>query len=558
MHNRNVKRWTTTVIALVMTATLLGCSTTAGPTAAPAATTPAPATSATQAPAPTADDLDDPYGRYEETVSVSVYSIDTKSASEYDSSNPDRKSAAENMWISGYLEYLNIDLERVIAEDWTALNATINTSMATGDLYDIMFVGKDMFFVMAENDVLADLSEPYGAYAGSKGRLLSEAVATSPGALLAGTVDGQMLGFPLIGNSYNNSEVLWVRQDWLDQVDMELPSTIDDMIDVARAFKEAECGGENTLGLGLVDISASFMAAYGVVMGTWQQDDTGSYVYANTMDEMKDGLLKLREIYAEGLVKSDFAVTNILAEETANGLVGLRYGPGWLGATDIKSSNLNDENADWTCGPIPTLDGGEVRQLTNNNIGYFFVVNKNCAHPEALFKMIEMELHMYYEPTPEESLIYYICEDQYTAWDLRVFRNFGRADQDFLRTRMINEGVASGAEDVAAIASASFKRVLLGLAGDRNEAGYATVFQVGYPIIMDKLEKGLLVGSYNGPVTENMTLYLSTINEALNSECLKVVMGADISVFDAAVEAWYANGGQDITDEVNEYYEGLE
>ena len=31
-------------------------------------------------------------------------------------------------------------------------------------------------------------------------------------------------------------------------------------------------------------------------------------------------------------------------------------------------------------------------------------------------------------------------------------------------------------------------------------------------------------------------------------------MGEDISVYEKAVESWYANGGQAITDDVNAYY----
>lgn len=31
-------------------------------------------------------------------------------------------------------------------------------------------------------------------------------------------------------------------------------------------------------------------------------------------------------------------------------------------------------------------------------------------------------------------------------------------------------------------------------------------------------------------------------------------MGEDISVYDEAVSNWFANGGQTITDEVNEWY----
>ena len=48
------------------------------------------------------------------------------------------------------------------------------------------------------------------------------------------------------------------------------------------------------------------------------------------------------------------------------------------------------------------------------------------------------------------------------------------------------------------------------------------------------------------------------INEALhtamNSDDSIITFGEDIAVYEKAVEDWYKNGGQTITDEVNAYY----
>ena len=52
-------------------------------------------------------------------------------------------------------------------------------------------------------------------------------------------------------------------------------------------------------------------------------------------------------------------------------------------------------------------------------------------------------------------------------------------------------------------------------------------------------------------------MYDNRGNADLNAAMVKVIMGEDISVWTKAVEAWYANGGQDITDEVTEYYNSL-
>ena len=64
----------------------------------------------------------------------------------------------------------------------------------------------------------------------------------------------------------------------------------------------------------------------------------------------------------------------------------------------------------------------------------------------------------------------------------------------------------------------------------------------------------MLVSSYTGPVTETMSLYQQSIDDALTEAMVKVIMGEDVSVYEKAVETWYASGGQQITDEVNAYY----
>ncbi|GHU77200.1 hypothetical protein AGMMS49992_24400 [Clostridia bacterium] len=269
-----------------------------------------------------AQEAPDVYGKYPEPIKITVLSTDLKDSSmQYDSSDPTRKSATQNAWIDAYLKYLNIEVEKIVAENEEALNARISTGLASGDLPDIIISSKTMYNVMAENGVLQDLTEAYDNY--SQGRLLKEAVGTSPESLSTGIYDGEFVGFPQIGNAYNNTKVLHIRQDWLDAVGMEAPKTIDEMIAVAKAFQAAKLGGENTIGLGMTNVSEPFFAAYGVVLGTWTQLDDGSYVRAKTLDAVKPGLLKLQEMYKDGVIKSDFAVTNILKEEVANSQVGM-------------------------------------------------------------------------------------------------------------------------------------------------------------------------------------------------------------------------------------------
>ena len=87
--------------------------------------------------------------------------------------------------------------------------------------------------------------------------------------------------------------------------------------------------------------------------------------------------------------------------------------------------------------------------------------------------------------------------------------------------------------------------------------GYVPVYTQAYKIIQDNLDAGLLKGDYPGPLTENRDLYETTLHDTMTTEFMKIVMGADVSDWDAAVESWYQNGGQAITDDVNAYYNSL-
>jgi putative aldouronate transport system substrate-binding protein len=61
--------------------------------------------------------------------------------------------------------------------------------------------------------------------------------------------------------------------------------------------------------------------------------------------------------------------------------------------------------------------------------------------------------------------------------------------------------------------------------------------------------------AYFGIPSDNMQLKQTIINNELKAAMDEVVMGADISVYDAAVRKWLADGGQEITGEVDAWYQ---
>ena len=145
----------------------------------------------------------------------------------------------------------------------------------------------------------------------------------------------------------------------------------------------------------------------------------------------------------------------------------------------------------------------------------------------------------------------------FASWNLMVFRGSQRGDLDLYKAKLMcdawDAGVKSG-DELPVMVGATYDKIIDGVNGNRNQMRLYYTYIEGYRIVNEILAEGKVQGGYNGPLTENMTLYQQTINDELNAAMVKVIMGEDISVYEKAVESWYANGGQAITDDVNAYY----
>lgn len=354
--------------------------------------------------------------------------------------------------------------------------------------------------------------------------------------------------------------------DWLDALGLSVPTTLDEMEAVAQAFVDNKMGGEETVGIGLVSMDAwdlycsafgSILAAYGVPINAWVQNEDGQYVFSNTLPAVKDGLLRMQEMYKKGLMKKDFAVTTVNEEDVSNGKCGMYVAPGWHSVTAIHANIMSDEKADWTAARIPTLDGNYVTQTTNATVDSFIVVNANYEHPDVIFRMKELEHYVRcYAASSDPLYSLFRTTDEFQMWNLMVFRGLQRGDVDLKQSQMAVEAFEKGltVDEAPEFIKSIYLKILDAVNGSRDMEGNRLVYLVSYPIVSDIVEKGYVKAGYNGPLTENMNLYQKTIDASLLSAMAKVVMGDDASVFDKAVEDWYANGGQAITDDVNAYY----
>ncbi len=60
--------------------------------------------------------------------------------------------------------------------------------------------------------------------------------------------------FPVTGGSVDSVDLMWIRQDWLDKFDLEIPQTMDELLTVIDKFTNEDPDGDgenNTYGIGV-------------------------------------------------------------------------------------------------------------------------------------------------------------------------------------------------------------------------------------------------------------------------------------------------------------------
>ena len=507
----------------------------------------------------------DPFGKYEEPITISIVrEVDPNV--KFDSSKDGYKSIEDNVWIDAYRDMLGINVEYM----WTTANDAYvskwNAAIASGDIPDAAVVTPDIYQQLLEGGYVEDMTDYFEQYASDDYKEANEGDGGIAEECI--TVDGRMMGLPHTGATPDASSLLFIRRDWLEQLDLPVPTTIDELVDTARKFKEAKLGGENTVGLvisngmitGQCDIGG-FLNGYGVLPNIWVEQEDGTLGFGNVQPEMKDALQKLQEMYAEGLIQQDFAVQDATqaAQLIASGQAGIMYGTSWAPLGVMMDSITGDETADWMALESVTTDGTPFITQGSATPAYRVFVKKGIEHPEAVVKMMNLNFKL----LDEEPKVYGTTEDGLDAnwYRFAFFTNKPWANLD--NYKIVNEAVETG--DTTAVEEKNLTDMynIIKTYSDNPEdverADMPTVLTFGpestYAIIGKLWDEGRIytdkfLSTYSEFAQQNIT----DLNEVLWSEYVKIIMGEDIDNFEKAVEVWNTNGGERITQEVNEWY----
>lgn len=121
-----------------------------------------------------------------------------------------------------------------------------------------------------------------------------------------------------------------INKDWMDNLGLSEPKTIDEFYNLLKAFKEDDPDGNNkddTYGMVVTKYSGPWdiMQIWFGAPNKWGEDESGKLTPAHMTPEYREALKFFRKLYEEGLVNEDFAVMDpaVWNDPIINGQAGV-------------------------------------------------------------------------------------------------------------------------------------------------------------------------------------------------------------------------------------------
>lgn len=492
---------------------------------------------------------------YEETVTLEV-GFAEKTNVVYQNGD----DITDNPWIRSYKERFNIEVVPAFIES-SEYATKVNLAMAEGNLPDMFIADASQLQMLIEADMICDLTEAFDTYAsdGIKSYMEQE-----PELFESGKSDGKLYGVPQLSYGYlPQPNYVWIRKDWKENLNLEDPKTMDDVVNIAKAFME-EYGSKGIAVQQSLEELKILAPAWGAYPDIWVEDENGEIVYGSTRPEMKTALAEWANWYQEGVIDADFVTSN--TEKIYEDIISEKFGVdpyyqwwGYVPGPDVLT-NLGTD-AYFEAYAIPSATGEEVLSpIKADNYGYL-VVSKDCEHPEALMKLINFYSYMSAESDgveDQEVLDAHLENMLFEAVTLRVY-NPSTTYNDYVAVKE-----AWAKQDPSTLVNSDQKLYYRELDKFVNEGDISCVgrflqqgieksaFNIGKEILDNgKTIKDKLCGI----TPETISNSGSTLNDILTEGFTKIIMGEEsVDYFDTVIEKWKTAGGDQATAEMNEIY----
>ncbi len=285
-------------------------------------------------------------------------------------------------------ELPHIDIEWIMVPG-NAFGERKTMLMNSGDLPDVVPASSSEMITWADKGLIQPITDIHDEYYPNIRNFLNEED------LVQGKYNGEQYGILSPVNPIENPQMGYIRQDWLDNLNLEAPTNTDELYEVLRAFTYDDPDGngvDDTVGVAGQKGTGNIQfipASFGVHFGQWSTVD-GEIIPDIIRPEMRDALEFLGKLYSDGIMDQDSLVNEWtqLKEKFIRGETGYISTGSW----DMNSSMITDLQKTVSTAKVSTLEpitapdgekyiaiGGRV---AGNGSG-IRVVSTTCEYPEA-------------------------------------------------------------------------------------------------------------------------------------------------------------------------------
>lgn len=415
------------------------------------------------------------------------------------------------------------------------------------------------------------------------------------------TIGGHIYALPQMSDTLAWWTNNFIRTDILEEMGCEMPTTLAELEAIFDKYIEMYPGQYPVvLSKDLQDSGNTFqtvLTACNAYMDMWMEDENGELVYTSIQPEMRTALERMATWYEKGYIDPEFVVVdgNKESEIVSGGDWLFCYGY-WHKIATFCNTWANVEGSEISAVPFLLGDDGTCSVMKNAWYTSINAITTSCEHPEAaiyalnafwdsyyrndveLREMLAAEGYNWHYPVteprdpinvdevnekysyvaepkllwkfdyPEELVGPGFMNDYYTHGNL-TYGFYGR-----LCSRANNDYAT-----IAAAVKAGMDESLLTEEAKQTWKGWyqsnpkmLTTFATSYDIWKDLPIKVNKFCTSDTPAMVEKNAYL----QKLELECFtNIIMGTKpIEAFDQFVEDWKTNGGDLITQEVNEWY----
>lgn len=277
-----------------------------------------------------------------------------------------------------------------------------NLMIASGELPDVIEynwtnASKGPDNLIKENRIIR-LNELIAEHAPNLSKLLDEQPEWRK---MVTTDDGNIYVMPfLLGDpSLSVTHGPIIRQDWLQKLGLEQPTTIEDWEAVLTAFRDRDPNGNGEkdeipflLSLGDLDVNHLFVGAWGITSDFYQED--GVVKYGPIQAEYKAFLETMAKWYREGLIDPDYATTDNKLKDAK--VTGNRLGAftGYAGSgigryIELSSEQHPEFSLVGTVNPALEEGGYAMGNYTPPFSGTGAAISASAENPAAIVKWLD-------------------------------------------------------------------------------------------------------------------------------------------------------------------------